>query len=120
MAGSGLKAAARVAFADLMLGFCAAGLALIGAGFLLLTGFWALSREIGPVQAAGLTAAGLFLLAAIVLLIRRSRRMRPRPIAQSIRQPVLAESPAPAVADPAIMAVFVLSFVLSRHFLQRR
>lgn len=120
MAGSGLKAAARVAIADLMLGLCAAGLALIGAGFLLLTGFWALSRELGPIQAAGLTGLGLFMLAAVVLLIRRARRMQPAPIAAAIRQPVLTEPPGAAVSDPAVMAVFVLGFVLSRHFLQRR
>lgn len=107
-----------------MLGLCAVGLALIGAGFLLLCGFWALSRELGPIPAAGLTALGLFMLAAVILLIRRARRMRPVPIAApnaaSVRQPVQADPPAPAVSDPAVMAVFVLGFVLSRHFLQRR
>ena len=116
MAGSGLKAAAKSVFADLILALCAAGLALTGAGFLLLTGFWALSRELGAIEAAGLTAAGLFVLAAVMALILRARHQpgRAKPV------PALPEVPPQAVGDPAVMAVFVLSFVVARHFLQRR
>ena len=110
---SGLKAAVRSALTDLILGLCAAGLALIGAGFLLLTGYGALARELGPVWAAGLIAAGLFIMAAVILLILQARH--PRPTAK-----VQPTAPPPIVADPAVMAVFVLGFVLSRHFLEPR
>lgn len=116
LAGSGLRAAARSVFADLILGLCAAGLALTGAGFLLLAGYWALSRELGAIQAAGITAAGLFALAAVIALILRARH-QPGPVAPL---QALPEQPPQAVGDPAVMAVFVAGFVLARHFLQRR
>lgn len=115
LAQSGLKAAVRSVLTDLIFGLCAAGLALIGAGFLLLTGYAALARELGPVWAAGLLAACMFLLAALTLLILRSRH----PAAAANVQPT-APPPQPAVGDPAVMAVFVLGFVLARHLLPPR
>ena len=115
LAQSGLKAAVRSVLTDLILGLCAASLALIGAGFLLLTGYAALTRELGPVWAAGLMGAGVLLLAGLVLLILRSRH----PAARAQVQPIAAP-PQPAVGDPAVMAVFVLGFVLARHLLPAR
>lgn len=113
LAQSGLQAAARSAFADLILGLFAGLLALTGAGFLLLTGFFALTPELGPTGAAGLIGAGLFSLAALAWLILRSRHLRPvaKPLPPPVSEPV---------ADPAVMAVFVLGFVLARRMLRQR
>lgn len=106
----------RSVLADLILGLCAAILALTGAGFLLLTGYWALARALGSVPAAGLIGAGLLVLAALLLLISRERRLHRKALPRSA--PVAA--PVPTTGDPAIIAVFVLGFVLSRRFLQPR
>lgn len=116
MAASGLEAKARSALTDLILGLCAATLALIGAGFLLLTGYWALARELGSIEAAGIIGAVFFVLAAAVVFILRERHMRVPSLPKSAPVP----APEPVVGDPAVMAVFVLGFMLSRHFLQRR
>jgi hypothetical protein len=116
LAASGFRAKARAALTDVILGLCAATLALIGAGFLLLTGYWALARELGAIPAAGLIGLGLLFLAAIVLFILRERHIPAKPVPQ----PAPLTDPEPAVGDPAVIGVFVLGFVLARHFMQRR
>ena len=123
LAQSGLKAAARSVLVDVILGLCAAGLILIGSGFLLLTGYGALTRELGPLWAAGLMAAGMFVLAAVILIILRSRHQNPAAVPTATVRTTASvplTTPPPAAADPAVMAVFVLGFVLARHFLPPR
>jgi len=114
---------------DVMVGAAAFGLAMTGAGFLIAAAFWLLVAAVGHPAAAAIVGVILIGLAAVIVLVRqtrrldRQRRLREAAVVQAaVAQAAAAQAAAAQAAarDPLPSLVFDLAFMAGRQFLARR
>ena len=106
------KAAGRemaINFAVLSL---AAGLALLGGGFLVTAGYLALAAHYGSIIACVLMGAGLVALAALLVAIRFARSNTSAPLAGA--------APPPPPIEPLAQTAFEIGYGIGRAFFARR
>ena len=106
------KAAGRemaINFAVLSL---AAGLALLGGGFLVAAGYLALAVHYGSIIACVLMGAGLLAMAALLIAIRFARS---KPVA-----PRTAAPPPPPPIEPMAQTAFEIGYGIGRALFGRR
>ena len=107
------KAAGRDMAINLVVALIAAGLAVLGAGFLVAAGYLALAAHFGSLNACVLMGAAFLALAALLVAIRFAGGRTPAPLAAPVRPP-------PPPIEPLAQTAFEIGYGIGRAIFGRR